>query len=142
MLDVLDVLDVLELLMVVELLSGVGTIGSEVLLDELTVTGASELLEVRSELCTELLVEELLTVLELCGEEDTVLVLTLITVLALPEVSDVFLQPVKLAHIIISDSAAAKNLDFLFIVTTQLPFKIAPPCLISSSMTAPAYAAP
>ena len=68
--------------------------------------------------------EELLTVLE-----DEPLTSTLIT-LAPPEVSGVFLHPVSPAHIN-SDSAAAKNLNFLFIFTIQL-------FLISSSMTAPA----
>ena len=124
-------LETLELLEVLtdELLSGVDTLELLSLL-----TGISEpsglLSELEaSELCTELSDEELpealemfevldvpdvLDVLELCVEEDVPLTSTLITVPA-PEVSPVLLQPVKFAHIIRSDRAAAKNSDFLFI---------------------------
>ena len=98
---VLDILDVFVVL--------------EFSLDELSGTVTSVLLEkLLSELETLEFCTELLTALELCGEEDVSLTLTLITVA--PEVSDVLLQPVTFAHIIKSDSAAAKNLDFLFII--------------------------
>lgn len=134
MLDVLELLELtlseelLELLISGELLSVTERLGLLETLDE----PLSEL--ETPELCT-----ELLAVLELCVEEDVSLASTLITVA--PDVSDVALQPVRFAHITKSDSAAAKNLDFLFIDTTQLPFKFNPFCFRSSSITAPAYAA-
>lgn len=65
-----------------------------------------------------------LSVVELCGEDTlSLLISTTMTVLSPPatvelsEMSEVLLQPVRLAHTIKIDSTAAKNLDFLFIIT-------------------------
>lgn len=129
--------EVVVLLIAEELLSGIETLELMLAEELLSVSKTLELLPTVDtpefdvpelvlfavlELCV------LLTVLELCGEE-VLLTSTLIT-LAPPEVSGVFLHPVRPAHII-SDSAAAKNLNLLFIYHYSIIFS-------SSSMTAPA----
>ena len=108
--ELLSGVDTLELLISEELLSGVDTSELLTLSDELSI--------VEKTLLEKLLTEEPLTALtvsELCMADDPALLApTLITVLV-PELSGALLHPVRPAHIITSDSAAAKNLDFLFI---------------------------
>ena len=135
--ELLSGVETLELLELLELLlSGVDTLVTEELLSSVDTSGLLKTLELSGtetpellealllekllsvvdalELCAELLAEELLTVPELCEENAAELTSTLITVLA-PEVSEALLHPVRFTHIIMSDSAAAKNSDFLFI---------------------------
>ena len=116
MLELLELLELLlfELLISVELLSVSETLE---LLETLELSTELE----TPELCTELLVVKELTALELCVEEDVKLASTLITVA--PEVSDAVLHPVRAAHII-SDSAAAKNLDLPFIEHHSILFQL------------------